>query len=82
MDRLINKPVFRLCNDWVFKEVFSKVPNALASLISVTLDIDYLLEVVLLINKEQENYGKINYGQGEKVLLEFVSVSFLKDIGQ
>jgi len=54
MDRLINKPIFRLCNDWVFKEVFSKVPNALASLISVTLDIDYsLLENNIQIERSE-----------------------------
>ena len=36
-----NKPVFRLCNDSVFKEIFSKVPNALIVLISDVLGIDY-----------------------------------------
>ena len=42
MIELKNRPVFRLCNDSVFKEIFTKVPNALASLISVCLEIDYL----------------------------------------
>jgi len=35
------RPVFRLCNDSVFKELFSKVPNALLLLISDVLKIEY-----------------------------------------
>ena len=35
------KPVFRICNDTVFKEVFTKVPNALIRLVNDCLDIDY-----------------------------------------
>ena len=37
----MNKYVFRLSNDSVFKEIFSRVPNAMASLISDCLDVDY-----------------------------------------
>jgi len=37
----VKRPVFRLCNDSVFKELFSKVPNALILLISDVLNIDY-----------------------------------------
>jgi len=37
----IKRPVFRLCNDSVFKELFSKVPNALILLVSDVLKIDY-----------------------------------------
>ena len=37
----LKKPVFRLCNDSVFKEIFSKVPNALIVFISDILGIDY-----------------------------------------
>ena len=53
----------------------SSVVAAGSGFINFTLDIDYLLQVVLLINKEQENYGKVNYGNGKKVLLEFVSAN-------
>ena len=53
----------------------SNVVAAGSGFINFTLDIDYLLQVVLLINKEQENYGKVNYGNGKKVLLEFVSAN-------
>ena len=35
------KPVFRICNDTVFKEVFTKVPNALIRLVNDCLDIEY-----------------------------------------
>ena len=41
MKNKIEKPVFRLCNDSNFKEIFSKVPNALIMLVSDILDIDY-----------------------------------------
>ena len=37
----MNKYVFRLSNDSVFKEIFSRVPNALAALISDCLDVSY-----------------------------------------
>ena len=37
----VKKLVFRLCNDSVFKEIFSKVPNALIVFISDILGIDY-----------------------------------------
>ncbi len=57
------------------KTHISKVEAAGSGFINFTLDIDYLLQVVLLINKEQENYGKVNYGNGQKVLLEFVSAN-------
>ena len=53
----------------------SNVVAAGSGFINFTLDINYLLQVVLLINKEQENYGKVNYGNGQKVLLEFVSAN-------
>ena len=41
MKNKIERPIFRLCNDTVLKELFSKVPNALLLLISDILDIDY-----------------------------------------
>ena len=41
MIKLKKRPVFRLCNDSVFKELFSKVPNALILLISDVLNIEY-----------------------------------------
>ena len=41
MKNKIKRPVFRLCNDTVFKELFSKVPSALLLLISDVLYIDY-----------------------------------------
>ncbi|MBQ8293113.1 MAG: arginine--tRNA ligase [Bacilli bacterium] len=53
----------------------SNVQAAGSGFINFTLDIDYLLQVILLINNEQENYGKVNYGNGKKVLLEFVSAN-------
>lgn len=43
---MINKSynyVFRLCNDSVFKEIFSRVPNALAALISDCMNVDYMV---------------------------------------
>ena len=37
----VKRPVFRLCNDSVFKELFSKVPNALILLVSDVFKTDY-----------------------------------------
>ena len=37
----MNKPIFRICSDTLFKEVFTKVPNALINLVNDCLDIDY-----------------------------------------
>ncbi len=57
------------------KTHISNIVAAGSGFINFTLDMDYLLQVVLLINQEKENYGKLNYGNGEKVLLEFVSAN-------
>lgn len=57
------------------KTHISNVQAAGSGFINFTLDVNYLLEVIFLINKEQENYGNIDYGKGEKVLLEFVSAN-------
>lgn len=43
MTELKQNLTFRLCNDSVFKEIFSKVPNALAALISEIMNIDYFI---------------------------------------
>ena len=37
----VKRPEFRLCNDSVFKELFSKVPSALILLVSDVLKIDH-----------------------------------------
>ena len=59
MKKEIIKPVFRLCYDWSFKEIFSKVPNALAGLISEALGIDYsLLENNIQIERSELNKEK------------------------
>ena len=61
MKNKIKRPVFRLCNDSVFKELFSKVPNALILLISDVLNIDYdtiktnsTVELASELNKNRE----------------------------
>ena len=43
MNEVKERLIFRLCNDSVFKEIFSKVPNALAALISEITNIDYFI---------------------------------------
>ena len=48
--------VFKLSNDSVFKEIFSKVPNALASLVSDIMNIDYsILENNIQIERSELN---------------------------
>jgi len=52
--------VFRLCNDSVFKEIFSRVPNALAALISECLNIDYfVLENNIQIERNELNKNNV-----------------------
>lgn len=53
------KPLFRICNDSAFKEIFIKVPNALASLISECLNIDY----VYLKNNMQIEVNELSKGK-------------------
>ena len=54
--------VFRLSNDSVFKEIFSRVPNALAALISEIMNIDYhVFENNIQIEKTELNkHGVMN----------------------
>lgn len=54
-----NKLIFRTCNDSVFKELFIKVPNALAALISECLEIDY----VYLKNNMQIEVNELSKGK-------------------
>lgn len=53
----------------------SKVEIAGVGFINFTIDISYLLDVVLKINKEQNQYGNSNIGNNEKICLEFVSAN-------
>ena len=53
----LKKPVFRLCNDSVFKEIFSKVPNALIVFISDILGIKK--EKVPEPDKEEEKTTQV-----------------------
>lgn len=51
-----NNYIFRLSNDSVFKEIFSKVPNALATLISDIMNIDYnILKDNIIIERSELN---------------------------
>ncbi len=43
--------------------------------INLTIDIDYLLSVITKINEEKQMYGNTNYGQKQKICLEFVSAN-------
>ncbi len=78
--RVARKAPMAIANEII--EKFSKEKTHIANVVAAgsgfinfTLDMDYLLEVIFLINKEQGEYGKVNYGKGEKVLLEFVSAN-------
>lgn len=53
----------------------SKIEAAGSGFINFTLDIDNLLNVILLINKEKSNYGNLNLGNHKKVMVEFVSAN-------
>lgn len=43
--------------------------------INFTLDTKYLYEAVRIIKEEKEQYGRINIGNGKKVMVEFVSAN-------
>lgn len=53
----------------------SKVGVAGGGFVNFYLDKDYLNQVVFKILEEKENFGKVNIGNGEKILIEFVSAN-------
>ena len=53
----------------------SKVEIAGPGFINLTIDKHYLLEIVLKVNNEKEEYGKLNVGNAQKICLEFVSAN-------
>ena len=57
------------------KNHLSKVEVAGAGFINFYIDNNFLSNIVFQINKEQENYGTCDYGQGKKVNIEFVSAN-------
>ncbi len=52
-----------------------KVECAGPGFINFTLDNKYLYETINIIEQEKENYGRINIGNGKKVMVEFVSAN-------
>ncbi len=53
----------------------NKVECAGPGFINFTLDNRYLYETINIIEQEKENYGRINIGNGKKVMVEFVSAN-------
>jgi len=53
----------------------SKLDIAGGGFINLYLDQNYLANVVFKILEEQDQYGKVNIGNGQKILLEFVSAN-------
>ncbi len=53
----------------------NKVDCAGPGFINFTLDNSYLYETISIIEQEKENYGRINIGNGKKVMVEFVSAN-------
>ncbi|HEX2926567.1 MAG TPA: arginine--tRNA ligase [Ruminiclostridium sp.] len=52
-----------------------KVTCAGPGFINFTLDNKYLYETINIIEQEKENYGRVNIGNGKKVMVEFVSAN-------
>ncbi|EGD47374.1 arginyl-tRNA synthetase [Ruminiclostridium papyrosolvens DSM 2782] len=52
-----------------------KVDCAGPGFINFTLDNSYLYETISIIEQEKENYGRIDIGNGKKVMVEFVSAN-------
>ena len=53
----------------------SKVEAAGSGFINFTLDTNYLLNIVLMINEQGSNYGSLTIGNNKKVMVEFVSAN-------
>ena len=52
-----------------------KVEAAGSGFINFTLDTNYLLNIVLMINEQGSNYGNLTIGNNKKVMVEFVSAN-------
>ena len=52
-----------------------KVSCAGPGFINFTLDTKYLYDAIEIIKEENDNYGRINIGNGKKVMVEFVSAN-------
>lgn len=57
------------------KLALAKVTIAGAGFINFILDDNYLLNVIVKINEEKENYGSSKIGNNQKICLEFVSAN-------
>lgn len=55
--------------------IFSKIEVVSPGFINFWISIDYYLENLKKILEIKENYGRINLGQGKRVLIEFVSAN-------
>lgn len=78
--RALRKAPVMIANDIVSKISLedyhlSKVEVAGAGFINLYLDQKYLSNVVFKILKEQSDFGNVNVGNGQKILLEFVSAN-------
>lgn len=61
MEKIRVRPVFKICNDDVFKEIFYRVPNALAALLSDALNIDYfILKDNIKVERSEQNKGNVS----------------------
>lgn len=61
MEKIRVRPVFKICNDDVFKEIFYRVPNALAALLSDALNIDYfILKDNIKVERSEQNKGNVD----------------------
>lgn len=57
------------------EDLFEKVEIAGPGFINFYLGTDWLYQIVPQVLREGDNYGKSNFGQGEKIQLEFVSAN-------
>lgn len=57
------------------KNHLSKVEVAGAGFINFYIDLKYLSNVIFEIDKEKENYGNLDFGKGQNILIEFVSAN-------
>jgi len=84
--RVLKKPPLKIAQDFVsfFEDELKlkKIENKIEKIeikppgfINIFLSPEALYEVLRLINKETDNYGKNNFGKNEKILIEFVSAN-------
>ncbi|MBI5701329.1 arginine--tRNA ligase [Candidatus Saganbacteria bacterium] len=76
---IVNKPIFEIASfiaaDLSTNNTFEKVEAARNGFINFKLNIKFLQDILFEIIDKDHQYGRSNFGQNQKVLVEFVSAN-------